>query len=189
AEWQPYLIVAALGALVILLGVACLVVQLIVSVMERQKRRDHTGDPWNGRTLEWLTSSPPAVYNFAVLPEVRDRDAFLDMKQRGVAYRRPDRYYDIHLPKNSGVGPILGGLAFVLGFAVVWHIWWLVAVCAVAMWVAIIIRASNDDTEYCLSAGEVEKIETERYEELARALPKEAEGAPDASTPLQENPT
>ncbi|MCP4384746.1 MAG: cytochrome o ubiquinol oxidase subunit I, partial [Hyphomicrobiales bacterium] len=165
AEWQPYLIVAALGALVILLGVACLVVQLVVSVMDRQKRRDHTGDPWNGRTLEWLTSSPPAVYNFAVLPEVRDRDAFLDMKQRGVAYRRPDRYYDILLPKNSGVGPILGGLAFVLGFAVVWHIWWLVAVCAVAMWVAIIIRASNDHTEYCLSAGEVEKIESERYEE------------------------
>ncbi len=187
AEWQPYLIVAGLGALVILLGVVCLVVQLVVSVMEWQKRRDHTGDPWDGRTLEWLTSSPPAVYNFAVLPEVRDRDAFLDMKRRGVAYRRPDRYHDIYLPKNSGVGLILGGLAFVVGFAIVWHIWWLVAVCAVAMWAAIIVRASDDDAEYCLPASEVEKIENERYEELART---EAADAPDVSTaPLQENPT
>lgn len=187
AEWQPYLIVAGVGALVILLGVVCLVVQLVVSVMEWQKRRDHTGDPWDGRTLEWLTSSPPAVYNFAVLPEVRDRDAFLDMKRRGVAYRRPDRYHDIYLPKNSGVGLILGGLAFVVGFAIVWHIWWLVAVCAVAMWAAIIVRASDDDAEYCLPASEVEKIENERYEELART---EAVGAPDVSTaPLQENPT
>ncbi|MCP4317880.1 MAG: cytochrome o ubiquinol oxidase subunit I [Hyphomicrobiales bacterium] len=190
AEWQPYLIVAALGAVVILLGVACLVIQLIVSVVEWQKRRDHTGDPWDGRTLEWLTSSPPAVYNFAVLPEVGDRDAFLDMKQRGIAYRKPDRYQDIHLPKNSGVGVVLGGFAFVLGFAMVWHIWWLVAVCALAMWVAIIVRSSNDDDEYCLPAAEVEKIENARYEELAHASPPGGEDAPGVSTtPLQENPT
>lgn len=190
AEWQPYLIVAALGAVIILLGIICILVQLVVSAKEWQKRRDLTGDPWDGRTLEWLTSSPPAVYNFAVLPEVRDLDAFLDMKRRGAAYQRPDRYEDIYLPKNSSIGPVLGGVAFVLGFAMVWHIWWLVVVCALVMWAAIIVRASDDDSEYCLPASEVEKIENERFEQLARAQRAETAGAPDVSaSPLQESPT
>jgi cytochrome o ubiquinol oxidase subunit 1 len=87
--WQPYLVVAALGALLILVGIGFLVVQFVVSVQERQQALDLSGDPWNGRTLEWLTSSPPAPYNFAVLPEVRDIDAFHAMKAGGVAYRRP----------------------------------------------------------------------------------------------------
>ncbi|MCG8542803.1 MAG: cytochrome o ubiquinol oxidase subunit I, partial [Alphaproteobacteria bacterium] len=157
AEWQPYLMVAALGAVVILLGIVCMLVQLLVSVRNWRASRDLSGDPWDGRTLEWLTSSPPAPYNFAVLPEVRDIDAFLDMKRRGAAYQRPERYEDISMPKNSGIGPVLGVFAFVLGFAVVWHIWWLVAVCAVVMWIAIIVRSSSDDTEYCLPAAEVKR--------------------------------
>ena len=104
AAWQPYLIVAALGALLILVGLVCLVVQLVVSIRQRQQALDLSGDPWNGRTLEWLTASPPAPYNFAVLPQVRDIDAFYEMKARGVAYRRPDRYHDIYMPKNTSAG-------------------------------------------------------------------------------------
>jgi cytochrome o ubiquinol oxidase subunit 1 len=144
-------------------------VQLMVSIQERQQALDLSGDPWNGRTLEWLTASPPAPYNFAVLPQVRDIDAFYEMKARGVAYRRPDRYHDIYMPKNTSAGVILGVLAGLLGFAMIWYIWWMAIAVAVGMWAVIIARAYDDDAEYCLPAGEVEKIEARRYEALASA--------------------
>ncbi|MCG8544232.1 MAG: cytochrome o ubiquinol oxidase subunit I, partial [Alphaproteobacteria bacterium] len=116
--------------------------------------------------------------------------AFLDMKRRGAAYLRPERYEDIYMPKNSGIGPVLGVFAFVLGFAMVWHIWWLVAVCAVAMWIAIIVRSSNDDTEFCLSAAEVKRIEDARFADLAQATRTEAPDAAGLSAPpLRESPT
>jgi cytochrome o ubiquinol oxidase subunit 1 len=186
ADWQPLLIVAALGALVILAGIACLVVQLAVSIRQRHEALDLSGDPWNGRTLEWLTSSPPAPYNFAVLPEVRDIDAFYDMKQGGLAYRRPDRYEPIFMPKPTSVGVMLGGLAFVLGFAMVWHVWWLAALSALAIWGVIIARASNDDTEFRLSAAEVKAIEDHRYEMLAKASRRRsADGLTPATQPLK----
>ncbi|MEM9682161.1 MAG: cbb3-type cytochrome c oxidase subunit I, partial [Pseudomonadota bacterium] len=169
AEWQPYLMVAALGAVVILFGIVCMLVQLLVSARDWKNRRDLTGDPWNARTLEWLTASPPAPYNFAVIPRVETLDAFLDMKRRGVAYQRPDRYEDIEMPKNSGIGPVVGVIAFILGFSMVWHIWWLTAVCAIGLWIAIIARTSNDDTEFVIPASEVERIETEHLDQVARA--------------------
>ncbi|MCP4329770.1 MAG: cytochrome o ubiquinol oxidase subunit I [Alphaproteobacteria bacterium] len=169
AEWQPYLIAAAAGAVLILCGIACQLIQLAVSVRDWRERRDLSGDPWNGRTLEWLTSSPPAPYNFAVLPEVGSLDAFHEMKKGGVAYRRPERYEDIYIPKNTGAGPILGGMAFVLGFAVIWHIWWLVAAAALVMLATIVVRTFDDDPDYCLTAREVEEIENERYKTLAIA--------------------
>jgi cytochrome o ubiquinol oxidase subunit 1 len=176
AAWQPYLIAAALGALLILAGLAFLVVQLVVSIQERQQALDLSGDPWNGRTLEWLTASPPAPYNFAVLPQVRDIDAFYEMKARGVAYRRPDRYHDIYIPKNTSAGVILGVLAGLLGFAMIWYIWWMAIAVAVGMWAVIIARAYDDDAEYCLPAGEVEKIEARRYEALASAARTQTAG-------------
>ena len=91
-----------------------MVMQLYVSIRDRKKTVDVTGDPLDGRTLEWATSSPPPAYNFAVLPEIRDREPFLDMKERGVAYQRPARYEDIHMPKNSMVGVAMGAFAFAL---------------------------------------------------------------------------
>ena len=190
SQWQPYLILAAFGALLILLGIVFLVVQLVVSVRHRQETLDLSGDPWNGRTLEWLTSSPPAPYNFAVLPDVRDIDAFHDMKMRGVAYRRPGRYQDIIIPRSTGAGVVLGVLAFLLGFAMVWHIWWMAIACAVGMWAVIITRTYNDDTEYRLSAADVEKIENQRYQALAIAARKRNVSAPVLSDqPLTESPT
>jgi cytochrome o ubiquinol oxidase subunit 1 len=190
AAYQPHLIVAALGACLVLLGIVCLAVQLFVSARASREARDLSGDPWNGRTLEWLTSSPPAPYNFAVLPEVRDIDAFFDMKRRGVAYRRPGRYQDIDLPRNTGAGPVLGALAFALGFAAVWHIWWLAAAAALGLWATIIARACNDDTEFRLAAGEVAKIEDQRHQALARASRAETANDRSLSTePLPESPT
>jgi cytochrome o ubiquinol oxidase subunit 1 len=190
ADWQPYLVVASLGAVVILLGIACLAIQFLVSARNWRDRRDLSGDPWDGRTLEWLTASPPAPYNFAVLPDVREIDAFLDMKRRGVAYEKPSRYEDILLPKNTGVGPIMGGTAFVLGFAVVWHIWWLTAASALALLITLILRASNDETEFLLPASEVRRLEEARYETLARASPTAYSAENVYATPrLGESPT
>ena len=169
AEWQPFLIVAAFGAALIALGIACQIIQLVVSIQRRKEALDLSGDPWGGRTLEWLTASPPAPYNFAVLPEVHDIDAFHDMKRRGVAYRRPAHYADIFLPRNTPIGAIIGGLAFVLGFAMVWHIWWLAIGAGLAILIALAARSFDDDTEHRMSAAEVQAIEEQRYAALAKA--------------------
>jgi cytochrome o ubiquinol oxidase subunit 1 len=161
--WQPYLMVAALGAVIVLCGIGCMVMQLYVSIRDRNKTRDLTGDPYNGRTLEWSTSSPPPAYNFAVIPTVNDREPFLEMKEKGIAYQRPANYEPIRIPSNTPIGVILGAFGFVLGFAIVWHIWWLVVVSGLVMFAAVIVRSSNDEQEFTLSAAEVKAIEDERF--------------------------
>ena len=159
---------AAFGTLLILAGIACTLIQLYVSFRDRHANRDLTGDPWDGRTLEWATSSPPAAYNFATIPEVRDRDAFWDMKERGLAYRRPDRYEDIVMPKNTGHGFVIGVLAFVFGFAMIWHIWWLALASFLAIAATVIAKSADDDAYTIIPAAEVERIETLRL----RAMPQ-----------------
>jgi cytochrome o ubiquinol oxidase subunit 1 len=155
-----------LGAAVILLGILFQGIQLLVSIKERRSLADPTGDPWDGRTLEWMTSSPPAVYNFAKIPVVDDIDAFTDMKEKGAAYRRPDRYNDIQLPKDVPHGLIIGGLAFVFGFAMIWYIWWLAILSALGLLLTVIARSMDDDIHYVIPAAEVERIENERYRQL-----------------------
>ena len=168
--WQPYLIVAAVGISIILLGVLCQVIQLIVSIRNRQAARDLTGDPWDGRTLEWSTSSPPPVYNFARIPLIHDLDAFTDMKEKTIDCHRTQQYHDIHLPKNTAAGVFNGIFAFLFGFAMIWHIWWLAIVSALALVLAVVLRAADDDTEYTIPAAKVERIENERGRQLAAAL-------------------
>jgi len=167
--WQPWLIVAAVGALVIGAGILFQLAQLYVSIRDRRAGRDQTGDPWDGRTLEWSTASPTPVYNFATLPTVRGIDAFADMKERGVAYDRPAHYDDIHVPKSSAKGIVLGGCAFLFGFAVVWYIWWLAVAAALAVLATIIARSFEDETERVVTAAEVERIENQHYERLQSA--------------------
>jgi len=122
--WQPYLIVAEAGAVIILCGIIATVAQLVVSIRSRERRRDLTGDPWNGRTLEWSTASPPPAYNFAVLPRVDSLDSFWRAKQLG-ALRSPTRYEAIDVPTNSPNGFITAFFAVITGFALIWHIWWM----------------------------------------------------------------
>jgi cytochrome o ubiquinol oxidase subunit 1 len=130
ASWQPYLIVAEFGALVILCGIVATLVQLVVSIRTRDRRRDLSGDPWNGRTLEWSTASPPPPYNFAVLPTVESLDAHWESKhgesRRAGTPRAPPRYADIEIPANSSNGFVTAVFAVLTGFALVWHIWWVV---------------------------------------------------------------
>ena len=123
-SWQPYMIVAEAGAIVILCGIVATIAQLVVSIRSRASRRDLTGDPWDGRTLEWSTTSPPPEYNFAVLPEVQSLDAFWARKQGGPAVPA-EHYESIEVPSNSPNGFVTAFFAVVTGFALIWHIWWL----------------------------------------------------------------
>src|ERR1700749_2301782 len=129
---QIWFVIAGIGALLIFLGIACFLVQIAVSVLKREELRDVTGDPWNARTLEWATSSPPPDYNFAFTPVVHDNDGWWDMKKRG--YQRPlTGFRPIHMPSSTGPGIIRPGLATAMGFGLIWYIWWLAAVSLIAM--------------------------------------------------------
>jgi len=123
-SWQPYLIVAEVGAVVILCGIIATIAQLVVSIRTRETRRDLTGDPWNGRTLEWSTASPPPAYNFAAMPQVDGLDAFWEMKRQGLLVPR-EQYDSIETPSNSANGFVTAFFAVVTGFAMIWHIGWL----------------------------------------------------------------
>ena len=157
--WQGLFIVAAVGVMVICVGVAFQVLQLIVSIVQRRSRLDISGDPWNGRTLEWSIMSPAPIYNFAVIPIISDRDAFWVSKQSGMKHIPTIQYEDIELPRNSNMGMIISGCAFVASFGLIWHIWWLAIVGLVAMVASVIVRASDDTTEYTILASEVAAME------------------------------
>ncbi|GAB2783770.1 cytochrome o ubiquinol oxidase subunit I [Dyella kyungheensis] len=165
-DWQPYLIVAAIGAAIIAAGIFCILMQFYVSVRDRKKLTDPSGDPWGGRTLEWSISSPAPFYNFATLPQVRELDQFWEDKQNGVAYVQPAKYEDIHMPRNTGVGVVMGAFGTVLGFALVWHIWWMAAVGLLGMIASFIVRAYDRDVDYWVPAAEVERIERSRHAQL-----------------------
>ncbi|WP_426196410.1 cytochrome o ubiquinol oxidase subunit I [Massilia sp. DWR3-1-1] len=158
---QIWFVIAAIGAVFVAIGIASMIIQFVVSYLRREQYRDVTGDPWNGRTLEWSTSSPPPDYNFAFTPRVYDNDTWADMKALG--YQRPrDGFVDIHMPKNTGAGFIIAALSFVLGFAIVWQIWWLAAVGLLATLVAIIVHTFNYKRDYYIPAAEVIRTENAR---------------------------
>ena len=164
---QIWFIIAAFGALLIAGGIGSFIMSIVVAVIKRDKLRDETGDPWGGRTLEWSTSSPPPAYNFAFTPVVHELDAWDDMKKRG--YARPTSgFLDIHMPKNTGAGFILAGISLVLGFGLVWHIWWLAAVSFIAVIGGAIAHTFNYDRDYHIPASEVVATEAERTALLAK---------------------
>ena len=165
---QVYFAVAGLGAVLIAGGVAALLIQIYVSIRDRERLRDVTGDPWNARTLEWSTSSPPPDYNFAVTPVVYDLDAWQDMKDHG--YQRPQGIFaPIHMPRNTGAGIILAGISTVLGFALVWHIWWLVVVSLIGLIVTAIWHTFDYHRDFDIPAATVAATEDARTRALSSA--------------------
>lgn len=165
---QIWFVIAAIGVAIIALGIAAFVVQLGVSILQRNQNRDENGDTWGaGRTLEWATSSPPPVYNFAKTPVVYDVDAWWDMKKHG--YQRPlNGFEDIHMPKNTGAGFVISMIAMVLGFALIWHIWWLAIVSFAGVIIASIVHTFNYNRDYYIPASEVQATEDARTQQLAR---------------------
>jgi cytochrome o ubiquinol oxidase subunit 1 len=171
--WQPLYIMMFIGGLVIALGVALQVVQIIASVIQKRRLADTTGDAWNGRTLEWATASPPPFYNFATIEPVTTRDAFYEIKQQGGT---PEpKYEDIRMPRNTAAGIYIGAFAFVASFAFVWHITWLIVVGIVGIIACSIARTFNDDVEYTIPAAEIKKMEEQRKGNAPSKAPEEGE--------------
>lgn len=160
-SWQPFFMTSAVGVVIIGIGIVLFVMQLAMSVWQRKKLRDTTGDPWDGRTLEWSIPSPAPFYNFAITPTVSRIDEWWYAKQEGVKKPKKEDYQDIHLPKNSGLGFAIGMLSFVVGAGVIWHIWWLALVAFAAIVVCVIVRTMNDDSEYTVTAAELYAYEKE----------------------------
>lgn len=158
--WQGLFIVSAFGLVIISLGSVIQIAQIIVSIKQRNQNMDVTGDPWDGRTLEWATQSPPPVYNFAIIPEVHSRDAFWEMKKNNFAGSKA--YQDIVLPKNTAMGIYVSVCVFFVGFAFVWHIVWLVVAASLGAVIFVLIHSFDENKEYVITADEVAKMEIER---------------------------
>ncbi len=164
-SWQPYLIVAEGGALLILCGIITTLIQLVVSIRSRDRRRDTTGDPWDGRTLEWSTASPPPKFNFAILPTVDSLDAFWEWKRRH-APNPPRVYADIRFPRNSAGGFVAALFAVVTAFGLIWHIWWLVIV-AIALGIpSLMIFGWTERPETLITAQDLRLMDGQRRPDL-----------------------
>jgi cytochrome o ubiquinol oxidase subunit 1 len=173
AEWHPWLLVAAVGALVILAGIILQVIQLAYSIRHRDELRDETGDPWHGRSLEWATPSPPPVFNFAVLPNVEGEEPYWGIKQRALAQMHlsdEPEYHDIEMPRNSPTGFICAFFATIMGFSLIWHIWWLVIVSFIGAFATFVVFAWRDQPEYFIPAEEVARIDRANRAARMRAL-------------------
>ncbi|MGE6322021.1 cytochrome o ubiquinol oxidase subunit I [Pseudomonas oryzihabitans] len=169
-DWHPFLVTAAIGAGIIALGILSQLWMFYVSIRDRNlpENVDVTGDPWDGRTLEWSTSSPPPFYNFAEVPEVHDIDAYWGMKEKGITEKKDADYKQIHMPRNTGAGIVISLFALILGFALIWHIWWLAIASFVGCIVTAVVRSYDDDVDYYVPAEEVARIETARIQSLAK---------------------
>jgi cytochrome o ubiquinol oxidase subunit 1 len=177
-EWYPWILWAGVGAGLILVGIGFQVAQLVVSIRSRATRMEPTGDPWDGRTLEWATSSPPPAYNFAVLPNVEGTEPYWGMKERARAslhLSAEPKYEDIEVPRNSPTGFITAFFAVITGFALIWHIWWIVVLGLVGAYATFVVLAWRDVDEYAIPAEEVARMDranrAARLEALQRGAP------------------
>lgn len=167
---QPYFVVAAFGAALIMVGIILQIIQIIVSIKNRDVLRDNTGDPWNARTLEWSVSSPAPLYNFSFIPEVEEKDQFWADKQKAKKEYRSWRvnpeqvqYKDIHMPKNTPAGFIIAMFAGIFGFAIVWHMWIPAIIGIFGVITTVIARTFNQDTNYYVKAEIVKQTELHHY--------------------------
>jgi cytochrome o ubiquinol oxidase subunit 1 len=183
AEWRPMLLLSVAGVAILIVGVICQITQLVVSILQRDRLRDTTGDPWDGRSLEWATPSPAPFFNYAVLPNVEGEEAYWGIKQRAIETQQlsPEPKYEaIEMPVNSPVGFFTAFFASVTSFALIWHIWWLAALGLVGAFAGFVVFAWRDVHEYEVPAEEVARIDRARRAARAALLDqlRQAEGAP-----------
>jgi len=162
-EWYPWVLVAGVGVLIILCGIGLQVAQLVVSIRNRARLREPTGDPWNARTLEWAMGSPPPAFNFAVLPKVASEEPYWDIKrqayEKGHLIGEEPHYEALELPRNSPTGFVTAFFAVITGFSLIWHIWWLVILGLVGAYVTFVVFAWRDIQETVIPAEEVARID------------------------------
>ena len=176
-EWYPWILASGVGALIILSGIVLQAAQLIVSIRSRERRREPTGDPWDGRNLEWATSSPPPVYNFAVLPDVEQEEPYWGMKSKARESLRLEaepEYVPIEMPRNSATGFVTAFFAVVTGFSLIWHIWWLVVLGLIGAYATFVVFAWRDTPETEIPAEEIARLDRANRAARAAALRKEA---------------
>lgn len=166
--WHPLFVLVGIGALIILCGVVVQGYGLFRSIIDRKDNLDITGDPWNGRTLEWSVPSPPPIYNFAITPTVDQRDPLWATK-RGHAPAAERDYEDIYLPRNTPMGFYIGSLSLAFGFAMTWFIYWLALISFIGIVACVIIRLSSKDDYDLITAAQVKEMEAAytRRRELA----------------------
>ncbi|MEG3084546.1 cytochrome o ubiquinol oxidase subunit I [Sphingomonas sp. PB2P12] len=163
---QIWFVIAAFGAALIAAGIGAFLLQIFVSIRNREALADHSGDPWGGRTLEWATSSPPPEYNFAFTPIVHDLDAWYDMKERK-AVRPVSGFKAIHMPSGTGTGVVLAGLSVAFGFAMIWYIWWLAGLTLVGIFATTIFHTFNYKRDFHIPVEDVIASEDARTRQLA----------------------
>jgi len=181
SAWRPWLLIAAGGAVIILAGIILQIAQLAVSIRRRAELRDVTGDPWDGRSLEWATPSPPPAFNFAVLPRIEAQDAYWGVKQRVRQQARLGEepgYSAIEMPRNSPTGFICAFFATLMGFALIWHIWWIVALAALGAYATFVVFAWRDRVEYIIPADVVARIDRANRSARSEALGSPVQAAP-----------
>jgi cytochrome o ubiquinol oxidase subunit 1 len=173
AHWRPWVLVAAIGIAISAAGAVCQIVQLVVSIRDRAMLRDETGDPWDGRSLEWSTSSPPPAFNFAVLPQVHGEEPYWAIKQRAreqARLRDEPEYEDIEVPRNSPTGFVCAFFATLIGFAMIWHIWWMVGLGIVGAYAVFVVFAWRDVPEYVVPAVEAARLDRANRQTRREAL-------------------
>jgi cytochrome o ubiquinol oxidase subunit 1 len=170
-SWQPWLVVAAAGAVIIFAGVVCQIMQLVVSIRGRERLCDVTGDPWNARTLEWATASPPPAWNFSALPQVADIDAFWKKKQRARTQQaqsaKERKFEPIEMPRNSAIGFVIAFFAVVSGFALIWHIWWMAGAGSIGIFLTMLAFAFRNEEEIEIPADQIARFERANQVEIA----------------------
>jgi len=167
--FQPMLVVACIGAMVIGIGLIFQALQITYSIHNKTSSPNHIKkrDPWNGRTLEWSTSSPPKIYNFPYTPIVDSIDAFWKQKRKKLNIQNEKRgntllYTNIYMPKRSCMGFLIGIFSFFFGFSMVWHIWWLAIFSISCISLFIIKRSLQSRTEINLNIEDIKLMESSK---------------------------
>jgi len=182
ALWRPWVMAAGLGIVIMACAAACQVIQIFVSIRRRAELRDETGDPWDGRSLEWATASPPPAFNFAMLPRVQGGEPYWGIKRRAIESQQlaaEPHYEPIEMPRNSPTGFITAFFATMTGFALIWQIWWMAGVGLLAAYAVFVWFAWRDVTDYTIPAEEVARIDRARRQARQEWLSRHAQaGSP-----------
>jgi cytochrome o ubiquinol oxidase subunit 1 len=155
----------------VLAGLTSQVIQIWVSVKNRESLMVPAGDPWDGRGLEWSLGCPVPEYDFTTVPHITSREPWVDAKAAGKRVMDPTEFVDIHLPKPTGMPILVAGVATVGAFALIFEMWLIAAVCFVAMWVLVLIRSYDTDWEETITAEELREG-YEAHKRLVETTPK-----------------